>query len=193
MDYATPQFTSSGSVISFDDLTSRDRRFLSIYDRTTSRPSRVHIAEVIAGRDYVEVSVAAAEGVDQTLVETRLAPPRTPVAFRIGSRRISVLPNFWYRLAASNINDLKTLLPATQYTGGDVVYVMEDFPDGDRLSELLRTYLLAYVLGMLVRYFPSRWIALQRNERGDAAQPLVQEVVLAIERDFPGLVVNAIG
>lgn len=191
-EFATPTFVSSGGVLSLDDLASRDHRFLSIYDRTTGRPTKVYIAEIVAGADYIDVSVAAMEGVDQALVESRLAPPGTTVAFRVGSPRISVLPNFGYRLTSPNLNDLKPLLPSTQYIRGDMIYAMEDFPDGDRFSELLRTYLLAYILGMLVRYFPSRWIALQRNERGDAAQPLVQEIVRAIERDFPGLIVHAI-
>ena len=31
--------------------------------------------------------------------------------------------------------------------------MVENFPNGDRLSECLKLYLISYVLGMLSRYF----------------------------------------
>ena len=72
------------------------------------------------------------------------------------------------------------------------MFILEDFPNGDRLSELLRTFLISYMIGMLVRYFPSRWIALLRNEKGDLAQPVLMASVNAVERDFPTLIADAL-
>ena len=41
---------------------------------------------------------------------------------------------------------------------------------------------------MLVRYFPSRWMALIRNEGGDGALPFLREAMDYIDQDFPRLV-----
>ena len=51
--------------------------------------------------------------------------------------------------------------------------VMLDFPNGDKLTEFIKLFLISYVLGMLVRYHPSIWTALLRNDKGDFAQPLL--------------------
>ena len=62
--------------------------------------------------------------------------------------------------------------------------VILDFPNGDKLTEFIKLYLVSYTLGMLSRYHPSMWTALLRNEKGDFAQPLLVDAVQAIERDF---------
>ena len=67
---------------------------------------------------------------------------------------------------------------------GEYMVVMLDFPNGDKLTVFMKLYLVAYILGMLVRYHPSIWMALLRNERGDFAQPLLVDAVEAIEGDF---------
>lgn len=67
---------------------------------------------------------------------------------------------------------------------GHVVLVAR-FPGNQELSKPVAVYALAYVLGMLVRYFPSLWMALLRNERGDAALPTLLEAIAYVEEYFP--------
>lgn len=75
--------------------------------------------------------------------------------------------------------------PVSHYGGeGEYMVVVLDFANGDKLTEFIKLYLISYVLGMLVRYHPSIWTSLLRNEKGDFAQPLLVEAVEAIERDF---------
>lgn len=74
--------------------------------------------------------------------------------------------------------------PVFHYGSGDFCSVIEDFPNGDKLTEFIKMYLIAYIIGMLVRYFPSKWISLLKNEKGDFAQPLLTEAVNAIEMHF---------
>ena len=62
--------------------------------------------------------------------------------------------------------------------------VMLDFPNGDKLTEFVKLYLVSYILGMLVRYYPSIWTALLRNEKGDFAQPLLVDAIEAVEDNF---------
>lgn len=75
--------------------------------------------------------------------------------------------------------------PVSHYGGeGDYMVVMLDFANGDKLTEFIKLYLVAYILGMLARYHPSIWTALLRHEKGDFAQPLLADAVEAIEREF---------
>ena len=60
-----------------------------------------------------------------------------------------------------------------------------DFPNKGKLSEFFKLYLISYVLGMLARYYPSKWMELLRNSPGDFAQPILLKAVEAIETDFP--------
>lgn len=76
-------------------------------------------------------------------------------------------------------------IPLFHYGGEAQMSVVEDFPNGDRFSELIKLYLIAYMLGMLARYFPSKWMSLIRNERGSGAQPLLAKAARSIETDFP--------
>ena len=84
-----------------------------------------------------------------------------------------------------NGEDCLNILPVSHYGGeGDFMVVTLDFPNGDKLTEFIKLYLVSYTLGMLARYHPSMWTALLRNEKGDFAQPLLVDAVQAIEKDF---------
>ena len=69
--------------------------------------------------------------------------------------------------------------------GNQLMTGILDFPNKDKLSEFFKLYLTTYVLGMLARYYPSKWIALLRNAPGDFSQPLLLKAIDAIESDFP--------
>ena len=84
-----------------------------------------------------------------------------------------------------NGEDHLNTFPVSHYGGeGEFMVVILDFPNGDKLTEFIKLYLVSYTLGMLARYHPSMWTALLRNEKGDFAQPLLVNAVQAIERDF---------
>ncbi|AFO86754.1 hypothetical protein PGA2_c07380 [Phaeobacter inhibens 2.10] len=188
-----PNMLHDRSKVSLESLTSRDHRFLSLYNKTTGRASKIHHVEIVAEATSLEISVVAVgRANDRSVVEKCFGwPEGTQVSSRTSMRRLP-FPNHYVRLEGSSLNDLKPLLPATQYVGGDGMFIIEDFENGDRLSELLRTFLLSYFLGMLVRYYPSRWISLLRNEKGDSAQPILLSAVNAIEDEYPILVAGAL-
>ena len=62
--------------------------------------------------------------------------------------------------------------------------LVDSLPNGDRLSELIKLYLISYTIGMLSRYFPSKWMSLIRNDVGSISQPLLAKSVRAIETTF---------
>jgi hypothetical protein len=69
-------------------------------------------------------------------------------------------------------------------------YLIAPFGRNSDLSKPAATYVLAYFLGMLVRYFPSWWIGLIRKERGDAALPTLLSAVSFVERRFPQMIAD---
>lgn len=186
--FAAPRFTRDRSPLSLDDLLGRDHRLVGLYDRTTKRPTRIHLGEVIRKASGVEVYVFGSNFDAASILKRFGFPAGTPV--HLGNSRRARISSWCAEL--KGYEGFHELLPTTVYVANDGMFVVEDFPNGDRLSILLRTFLLSYCLGMLVRYFPSRWMSLLRNEKGDVAQPLLLATVSAIEGEYPALVVQAL-
>ena len=68
------------------------------------------------------------------------------------------------------------------------LYVTTPLDNGARISQIGMVYILAYILGMLARYFPTHWIALGRSEKGDALWPSINAAIHYIEKVYPQLV-----
>jgi YaaC-like Protein len=184
--YNKPLFMTDGSLLSLDDLLSRDQRVGLFYKEITGREAKWHPAEIVAHDDAVEISFYAfTNGPGKEVFENGFRWPEGAQLHHRGTCRRLPIPNFYITIPANDLNVIKTALPMSQYRGGDAFDVIEDFENGDRLSQLYRTYMMSYILGMLVRYYPSRWIALLRNEKGDAAMPLLVSAMNAVESDFP--------
>ena len=66
-----------------------------------------------------------------------------------------------------------------------LMYGIADFPNGDKINEFFKLYLISFVLGTLARYYPSVWMALLSGSPGDFARPLIFEAIKAIESEFP--------
>lgn len=67
------------------------------------------------------------------------------------------------------------------------------FSEGACFSQLGMTYLIAYFLGMLVRYFPTQWTSLVQSEKGDTWWPAINRAQHLVEESFPELVIELIG
>lgn len=81
-----------------------------------------------------------------------------------------------------------------QKTFGSIpnLYIAEPFPDKCAYSQLCITYLTAYYLGMLVRYYPTHWISLLQGDKGDALWPTINRAQQFIENSYPELVIEMI-
>lgn len=84
---------------------------------------------------------------------------------------------------------LSDLIPTDGFGIGDL-YVIERYSGGVALSKICAALALSYVLGMLVRYYPSRWVGLLQNQSNDAARPTLFAAVSYLEGTFPDLVVE---
>jgi hypothetical protein len=68
------------------------------------------------------------------------------------------------------------------------LYIVEPFENSVNYSQIGITYVLSYYLGMLVRYFPTYWIAMTNGEKGDFAWPLIHRLQNYVEEVYPELV-----
>lgn len=81
-----------------------------------------------------------------------------------------------------------------QKTFGSIpnLYIAEPFHEKFAYSQLCITYLAAYYLGMLVRYFPTHWISLLQGGKGDALWPTINRAQQYVENTYPELVIEMI-
>ena len=67
---------------------------------------------------------------------------------------------------------------------------MKPFPGGVQLSKIVITFVTAYTLGMLARYYPSQWTAILNNQRHTDAMPSLLTAMDYIVKEFPKMVVE---
>ena len=72
------------------------------------------------------------------------------------------------------------------------LFIAEPFPGGARYSQLCVTYMVSYILGMLVRYFPTHWVTLIHGDRGDSMWPTIVRAQQVVEDSYPELVAEMI-
>lgn len=72
------------------------------------------------------------------------------------------------------------------------LYIVEPFQNTENYSQLSVTYIIAYFLGMLVRYYPTHWTSLVQGEKGDCFWPLLNRAQHFVETSFPELVIELI-
>lgn len=75
-------------------------------------------------------------------------------------------------------------LPPLRYVGG-LTLLIPPFTSSLDLSPVPVSYLFAYALGMLARYFPRQWVALLAGGRGDRVYPLIKEGLRKLQNTFP--------
>ncbi len=68
------------------------------------------------------------------------------------------------------------------------LHLAEPFSGGARYSQLCITYMVSYILGMLVRYYPTHWISLIQGDKGDTMWPTMNRAQQYVEYSYPELV-----
>ena len=180
------RFATDKSLLTLDDLISRLRQTGSIrYPQLADRPEKTFSARIASHPPGVHVAFPLsgipdelkklADGTNIIIGSSNQVAPGARQSDDAGDCLIFVRQedHFGY-----------STLPVSHYGSGEFMSVILDFPNGDKLTEFMKLYLISYFLGMLVRYYPSMWMALLRNEKGDFAQPLLIDAVEAIETDF---------
>lgn len=189
------KFVSDGSFLTLDDLISRVSQTAGMYEELTGRqakafsgcriashPPGTHFAFPIIGLPQELKKIA--DGKKVTIGSSNQVCPGFKQSDDAGDCLIFAHKD----RAAYEVAERQ--FPVSHYNGGWAMQVILDFSNGDKMTEFFKLYLLSYCLGMLSRYFPSVWMALLRNEKGDFAQPLLIRAVEAIESGFPEKVLH---
>ena len=179
--------SNNGSLLSLHDLLSRLMQTTFDYQEITGRKSKwfpvvitVHPTEThfaLMSPHVIPDFEALIDGKSVLLKSTIQSWPNLP---------IDSIPQYSlvFRHEADKSHQKK--FPVFHYTDGHQSMIgILDFPNKDKLSEFFKLYLTSYALGMLARYYPSKWMALLRNSPGDFAQPLILKAIEAIETHFP--------
>lgn len=91
----------------------------------------------------------------------------------------------------SGRNSVEALPAMTDKAGhlgiGDL-YISSRYPGSSSLSKTSAAFALSYILGMLVRYYPTQWTALIKSQVSDDAVPTLMSSIDYIETRFPGFV-----
>lgn len=72
------------------------------------------------------------------------------------------------------------------------LHIAAPFQSGGRYSQACITYMVSYILGMLVRYYPTHWIALSQGAKGDLLWPTINHAQRLVEESFPELLIELI-
>ena len=80
--------------------------------------------------------------------------------------------------------DEPDIVPVFHYERSGGMSICESMPNGDRPNELLKLYLMAYIVGMLARYFPSQWLSVIRGTYDAPDTAVLVRSVAAVERNF---------
>lgn len=72
------------------------------------------------------------------------------------------------------------------------LHLSAPFSSGARYSQLSTTYMVSYILGMLVRYYPTHWMSLIQGEKGDTWWPTMNCAQQFVENSYPELVIELI-
>lgn len=70
------------------------------------------------------------------------------------------------------------------------LHLAEPFPANVIYSQLCVTYMVSYILGMLVRYYPTHWMSLIQGHKGDSLWPTMNRAQHLVEQTFPELVIE---
>lgn len=83
-----------------------------------------------------------------------------------------------------------TDLTLGQFAGVGTLYMAQKYSSGVSLNKITQIFAISYIIGMLVRYYPSTWIDLIHQRIGDSSSPTITSVIYCIEKLFPSLVVD---
>lgn len=72
------------------------------------------------------------------------------------------------------------------------LYIVESFKDNVNFSEIAICYMIGYILGMLVRYYPTHWTALVNGANGDIYWPILNRAQHYVENVFSELIIEFI-
>ena len=186
-DLGSIRFATDNSLLTLGDLVSRLMQTTFDYQEITGRKSQWFPVTVTAHSTETHFALLSPHVVD----ELRVLVDGTSVFIQPTGKAwpnlsIDTIPQYSLVFLHDSTKTYQRRFPVFHYRDGSTVMTgILDFPNQDKLSEFFKLYLTSFFLGMLARYYPSKWMGLLRNSPGDSARPLLLKAIEAIEADFP--------
>ena len=182
-------FSKEHQGVTLADLIARSRYSGLYYPVIIRDRTRMHQAWVLRNREIIAVSINSLSEHHESLAERYkyCKGVKCGTELKDGRERFYLLFD-----VGSSYDLINTCMPVilkhekNEPYGLDGFYMIEDLDCGNRPGELIKLYMISYILGMLARYFPSKWMSLMRNDKGAIARPLLVMGMNAIESKFIG-------
>jgi hypothetical protein len=190
-----------GTIVTVKEVLARIPKLQPLYERTFGERSACYPARIVFQPGGTQADI--------TLYPTKLGLPREeemrdafglpldlPVSIRTSDYGgDNAEPEIFFRLERKSFVESSQQLPPMKndisknglLPGVYLTSLVSPLPGGLNLSSLSFHYLIAYVTGMLVRYYPSAWRSLINRDRGDFAFPILRAAITAVEEQFPDL------
>ena len=175
------KFAVDGSCLTFADLAARSRYTGGYYGSVTERARSLLRAMVWMnpqdGPNGLHVTIPGIRRLDRcwfvdyarNLGVDLLGPEERPYGAVFPRRDHAEDPD---------------LLPVFHYEGSLSMSVCQSMPNGDKPSELIKLYLMAYIVGMFARYYPSQWLSVVRGTSSAPDTAVFVNAVSAIEHNI---------
>jgi hypothetical protein len=115
-------------------------------------------------------------------------PPDLVLARRGEHPLVGPIPNVGFRLLHKSLDEFFEKSPPIVNDRDETIFLVARLQVGLRLSSLSYHMLIAYAMGMIVRYYPSQWSRLVTGGRGDYALPILRASVSLVETNLPRLI-----
>lgn len=93
--------------------------------------------------------------------------------------------NCFVRINHRNATEMTAQMPMLANDANGDTFILAPLAGGTQLSSLMKLFTLSYLLGMLSRYFPTRWIAMANRQTGDRLFPLLRAGSDLVQSKFP--------
>jgi hypothetical protein len=144
---------------------------------------------VIALESCIRVFFIPAAGRDMAAAITSYGFPETAKASLQASPVYPQLLTLCVEIPASG-EDRKKVIPMAVDQDKNIGWLIRPFSNGDNIIDIHRMFIESFILGMLSRYFPSKWMSLLRSEKGDIARSVVLAAIARVETEFPKVLRN---
>ena len=179
-----------GTVISALDLLSRIPDLVNEFENTLSIPSCCSKAFVFTLSEDTQTDISIFPGLlglpDLDSVRMQFGIPPTCEMHLVNRHNfVGDIQNCFVRFIHKDANEMTALMPMLANDSRGETFIIAPFKGGLQLSSLVKLFTLSYFLGMLARYFPTRWIAMSNRQTGDRLFPLLRAGSDLVHQQFP--------
>lgn len=181
-----------GEKISIKNILARIPDLYSVYEKTFNEFSKCY--------KVIVFTLSKGQQTDVAIFETELGLPEEELIrsdFKL-SKEVSFnfhetnnffgnIKNRGFRMQHSSLSEMLEDLPPTKVDFNNNIFMVAPTSNNLNFSSLLILFLSAYVMGMLVRYYPSHWVSMIARSKGDFSYPLLKLAIANVETEFPKL------